>query len=631
MISFLNNKITKTILKISFFSIALLAMFSFSAPVYAGDPGLTIRDSSYAAKYVSQSIPDPVEIEAGESKEVIFKFKNVGTATWSQSGGKHISAYTVEPKYRKSEFAGDNWISSEQTDLIRGVVKPGEIGELKIQLKAPQKIGDYVERFYLASENNTWVKNSYFYLKIKVVEKKVEEVAPPKTEEKVEEKDQDNEEQETPEEVVYKAKRWMINKTSFKAKGGDKLKVIIGYQNLGDTSWKNYSLYHGSELSLASGNLVSFVDDKWQSNNLVLSSEKEVLPGESATENFYFRAPAKKGEYETSFSLVVDGKIIEKTYFNINVTSNAPVNYKAPDFNSSDDEPVQQTPRLKEETRIKVGIKVEEVLQFMTYEDDYIIIADGEEAGVLPNKTMVTMRHADGVYSFESNDLEFKASQYIRLEPKNNPRAVFTLMNVDRGINRLGAKYFNKYRGAVEYRIGKVDKEPYAINDLLMEDYVAGLAETSTWDEKEFVKANLTAARTYAYVSKGKYPYFDVVASTYDQLYLGFMNEEVAENGVQAAKESRGMMVTYKGEVVTTPYFGNSNGRTKSWTSVWGGTHKPWLVPVNAEYDKGRRQYGHGVGMSQRDAQLRAKNEGLNFKELLKYYYTGVEVTWMYQ
>ena len=98
-----------------------------------------------------------------------------------------------------------------------------------------------------------------------------------------------------------------------------------------------------------------------------------------------------------------------------------------------------------------------------------------------------------------------------------------------------------------------------------------------------------------------------------------------------AGKETRGMMLSYGGDVVTAPYFGNSNGYTKSWKSVWGGSDKPWLQPVKAHYDAGRRQFGHGVGMSQRDAHLRAKKEGLLWWELLGYYYTDTDIAWMYR
>jgi len=37
------------------------------------------------------------------------------------------------------------------------------------------------------------------------------------------------------------------------------------------------------------------------------------------------------------------------------------------------------------------------------------------------------------------------------------------------------------------------------------------------------------------------------------------------------------------------------------------------------------------VGMSQRDANIRAKEEGLDYKALLKYYYTGVGIALMYK
>ena len=190
---------------------------------------------------------------------------------------------------------------------------------------------------------------------------------------------------------------------------------------------------------------------------------------------------------------------------------------------------------------------------------------------------------------------------------------------------------FNQYHGAMEYRTGDVDKSLYIVNDLLLEDYVKGMAENSAQASMEFLKANLTAARNYAYISIGKYSFFDVVGNTYDQLYLGYEAEQVLPNVVLAGEATRGVFVTYNGQIVTTPYFGNSNGKTKSFSSVWGGANKPWLVPVVANYDAGKRQLGHGVGMSQMDAFLRAREEGLDYISLLKYYYSGVEVEKVYE
>jgi peptidoglycan hydrolase-like amidase len=123
------------------------------------------------------------------------------------------------------------------------------------------------------------------------------------------------------------------------------------------------------------------------------------------------------------------------------------------------------------------------------------------------------------------------------------------------------------------------------------------------------------------------------VAHTGDQLYLGVVSEAMMPRFVEAARATRGEMVTYENEIVITPYFGNSNGRTKSWTQVWGGQPKPWLVSVEAEYDRarGRRQLGHGVGMSQRDASIRAEKEGIDYRAILTHYYTGVEIERVYE
>ena len=92
-------------------------------------------------------------------------------------------------------------------------------------------------------------------------------------------------------------------------------------------------------------------------------------------------------------------------------------------------------------------------------------------------------------------------------------------------------------------------------------------------------------------------------------------------------------MVLYNGTVVLTPYFANSDCRTRGWHEVWGGAVKPWLVSVKTTYDcaAGRGKKGHGVGMSQLDASARAKQEGLDFEALLHYYYTDITVERLYE
>jgi len=616
-----------------------IGLFSMSAShVYAADPALTIRDSAYSAKFVSQSEPDPVTIEAGATKWVKIKFKNTGTKSWVNEGKNFISAYTMEPRNRNSVFFGTGWNSPQQIGRMAGTVKPGEVGELGVFLHAPEKVGTYKEEFHLAAENWSWIENGYFYLDIRVVPKIVDEtqdISDSKTLSEGTGRDLSvpGATEEASSTTTYEAKRIGLSKKSVEAVGGDPVSVVAIYQNTGATAWSGYQLTSGAATSLASAG-ASFADPSWTNGSVILAANDAIEQSGIVRHTFTFRAPKTAGNYTFTAGLQVDGQRLDTFDISVHVTENAPLNYVAPSFGNSTEIGDIETPRLAEEPRIRVGISTDDqTLQFVSYEDDYRVLNDGEEVGVLPQKKIAIMTYLDGVYSFDGSDVIFQTTGVLRLEPVNNPHAVFTLMDVSRPMSWVGPGDFNKYRGVLEYRKGTKDDVLYAVNDLFLEDYVKGISETGRGNQFEFVKANLTAARTYAYLSKNKYPFFDVLGSTYDQLYLGYNVEVYNPQVPEASAASRGRMVTYDGEVVITPYFGNSSGYTKSWKSVWGGSEKPWLVPVKASYDlrDGKLQFGHGVGMSQRDANIRAKEEGSDYKALLQYYYTGVEAALMYE
>ncbi len=289
-----------------------------------------------------------------------------------------------------------------------------------------------------------------------------------------------------------------------------------------------------------------------------------------------------------------------------------------------------------EEPRIRVGLlKPQSFVQFRSEEADYDIYDGETKLGVLPMDRLGVLKYEDGKYRFTGAGMEFVSDKYFRLSPVDNPHAVFILPNIERRVKWAKSVNFNAYRGALEYRLTQDGKTMYLINDVLMEDYVAGVAETSSVAPMEYMKALLTAARTYAYyvrehTTKHDKRNFDVVATTGDQLYLGVEHERFAPRVAEAARATRGYYVTFEDAVVITPYFARSNGKTRPWGDVWRGT-KPWLVSVAAIYDTGRSRYGHGVGMSQNDAAARAKKEGADWQTLVRYYYTGVEVEQLYQ
>ncbi|MFZ2189417.1 MAG: NBR1-Ig-like domain-containing protein [Candidatus Magasanikiibacteriota bacterium] len=595
---------------------AIIFSLFLSNSVKAVEPEVVVKDEAYTAKYVSQSVSDPIEIEAGSTKTVVIKFKNTGTAIWNSSGSRFISAYTMEPRDRVSVFKGKNWTSGKQTGKISAQVKPGGVVELSIDLQAPEKTGEYIEKFYLAAENYSWVKNGYFYFKIKVVPKKIVETPV------------ENEIIPSVNDSSYVAKRLILSKKSVTAPGGEQTKIVIGYQNNGKNTWNKYKLTNEDK---------NYFDSTWGSSGKVLEKAEEILPTKFLRETFYFRIPAKKGDYIAKFKLEIDeGKFIDEINIPITVTADAPDDYQVSELETEvEDNGVINNIRLENEPRVRVGITAPETnfIQFRSYDDDYNVFDGNKLQGVLAKRKFAVIKYNDGEYNFKGGDLDFDSDNFIRLEPITNSHAIFHIPNLNTRVAKWvdPNKLFNKYRGAVEYRQGTVDKKMYIVNDVLLEDYVKGMAEVGRADPIEFIKANLVAARNYAYIAKNKYPFFDVVANTYDQLYLGFEAEEVLPMVVEAQEATRGMFVTYNNEVVTTPYFGNSNGKTKSFSSVWGGANKPWLVSVVADYDKGKKLFGHGVGMSQRDANLRAKNEGLNFVGLLKHYYTGVKVEKLYE
>lgn len=610
----------KNWLILAIFSLFLMSSFFIAGQAKAVDPKLTINHPNMAAKYVFQSLPDPIIIEAGKEAAIIVKFKNIGTETWPTIGRKFISAYTMEPRERSSLFTSKNWTSAKQTGPINKPTKPGEMADLAILLKAPQKIGDYTEEFHLAAENYSWVKGGYFFLKIKVVAPKTPAAEPAK------------------EAVNLSAAKFLQSLKEISVGGGEQVKLVIGFQNRGDKPWAKYAIVANQPISLANASArLSFADELWKSSSIVLEKEMSVPPEGYVRETFYFRAPSEEGEYSAKFYLQVDGETLSDVYAEalVTVTSNAPNYYQVP-HNSENSLPAASF-YLDSEPRIRVGLwQPPSYAQFRSEEADYDVYDGVVKMGVLARDKLGALMRKNGQFYFRGGNLEFYSDNYIRLSPVDNPRAVFNILNYNRYVTWKGPENFNYYRGAMEYRLGEVKTDAlWVINDLLFEDYMAGIAENGNNSPPEYLRAQAVAQRSYAYatIKSKKYGVFDVVATTGDQLYLGQKSEEIMPNFVAGVKDTRGAMVTYNGEVVTTPYYAHAVCRTYSWAEKWGGAIKPWLVSVKTNYDcqNYSAMLGHGVGMSQMDASRRAKAEGLGWQDLVKYYYTGVEIERIYE
>ena len=197
------------------------------------------------------------------------------------------------------------------------------------------------------------------------------------------------------------------------------------------------------------------------------------------------------------------------------------------------------------------------------------------------------------------------------------------------GWNQTGEINDNQFAGSIEARIfnGKL----VLINHLPLEQYLQGVAESPESNHFQKQKTMAVLARNYAkfYLDPNhrKFPAapFDLDDSPQScQKYLGAGFSQRAPRWVQAVRETAGMVVTFQGKLIKTPYFHSSDGRTRSAQEVWGWADAPFLQSV-PDPAKGDTLQGHGVGLSGNGAQVLAEN-GQDFEQIIKYFFTGVEI-----
>ncbi|MBU0614097.1 hypothetical protein KJ766_02300, partial [Patescibacteria group bacterium] len=220
------------------------------------------------------------------------------------------------------------------------------------------------------------------------------------------------------------------------------------------------------------------------------------------------------------------------------------------------------------------------------------------------------------------------SSYGLRFEP-DLENAVMKIANFDRRATRNAAYADNEYRGILELRYNDYKDRTWVINEIPMEYYLRGLAETSNISPIEYQKALITAARTFAFYhwthgTKRAKEFMTIVGYSDDQVYNGYGQEQRAPKITQAAADTYGKIVTYNGKMALTPYFSRSDGRTRDWGDVWYGT-VDWCKSVSVPWDSGKTLWGHGVGMSASGA-LAMANEDYTWDEILKYFYTGIEL-----
>jgi hypothetical protein len=361
-----------------------------------------------------------------------------------------------------------------------------------------------------------------------------------------------------------------------------------------------------------------------------------VKPGQLAFFDVMLAAPADRGDYLPRFVLTAGSDRVDGGAVEIPVRvlqGEIPASIPSGNIPSFGGLPEPTGPRGP---NIRVGLfKTASPITFVA-DGTYTLIDGGPHTAVrqLSGVTTVTFDPATLTYLVQNGSFSQRFQNHVHLRPDDPTRTIFEIPSYESRPTWDPSLNFNKFRGELEVFYSSAAGELWVIEELPIEDYMRGLAETSNGSPYEFQKALVTAARTFAYfVQKtgGKHPSrnFDVTTGEGDQVYKGYVSELVRPNVVRAVEETRGMIVTLDGDVVATPYFSRSDGRTRAYTEVWGGSTRPWLVSVPTPYDAGKTLWGHGVGMSASDAVARAEH-GASWTDILQYYYRGVSITSRY-
>ncbi len=210
----------------------------------------------------------------------------------------------------------------------------------------------------------------------------------------------------------------------------------------------------------------------------------------------------------------------------------------------------------------------------------------------------------------------------VRIDPQGSISTVTSM-----------AKAQNRYRGILECRI--VDGTLTLINELPLEEYMAGLAEEPDTEPWEKQRAFAVAARSYAaYYSDPvhrKFPGkpFDGSDNPAEfQVYGGVVFEKKNPQWVQAVKTTANQVLMKDGQVIRAPYFSSDDGRTRSPAEV-GWANFPFAGVFASKPDpwcQGMALRGHGVGMSGCGARGQAY-ERKTYAEILQYYYPKTDIS----
>lgn len=610
-------------------------------PASAPSDSVVPSSSLYKGELVSRG---GIEWQAqpGERISADITFKNTGTVTWKRDGAQFLSLYTWSPKYRKSAFKDVSWITDIDTAKLKDVeVKPGQTGMIHLVMTAPQASGSYQESFQLALENAAWIDGGSVTLPIRVgVSTELAATSKPDV--------------GSPASVgsvtsssvgTYSSVLLLTSNKEVKIAGSERLLITHGFKNEGTATWQNRALKLVS-VAPALGAYSNVYDSSWLTTDKATETSGTTAPGEIGFLSYTLKAPAKSGSYQVIFQLMANGQDVDGGEVTIPVTvtsdglvDSTPIPVPSAPITPNATQPLNgDESSLPNEPLIRVGLfkTTDDTLIVRAVQTAMIVTQNGTTVCTVPQGQAVTdvYDRVNRVYKLSGSGCTGQSSGWYVFVATDGVSPL-EITDYSRPVSWLPGANDNTFRAKLELRYTPATDSVWVINELLIESYLVGIAETSNVSPLEYQKALLTAARTYAmyHVNRGTKhanEYY-IVDAHLDQVYRGYGQEARSPNIVDGVRLTRGQIVTYNGALAITPYFSRSDGRTRNWNEVWGGSGFPWLVSVPVPYDVGQTLWGHGVGLSARGALYMASKDNATYDAILTHFYQGTELRRAYK
>jgi peptidoglycan hydrolase-like amidase len=229
---------------------------------------------------------------------------------------------------------------------------------------------------------------------------------------------------------------------------------------------------------------------------------------------------------------------------------------------------------------------------------------------VKPAHGQVLMIESNGRSQVVEGSASVRLRSDARVTGRGGAEAAFVLSVPGKISREFHGRLDIRQQGATLMAIVEMDRET-AVPSIVA-------AEGSEATPVEARKAQAVVARSFLAAAHGRHRDFDFCDTTHCQ----FLREPAAASSAanRASVDTRGLMLTYQGNVIPALYSANCGGHTRAMAeSDWRGedTAYPYFgveCPVKGAVS------GHRVGMCQVGAAEMAKR-GATFREILQHYF----------